>query len=148
MTNKLALALSFTASAALIAASAIASAAQGGVKLHTTLTGAAEVPGPGDTDARGTASVTVNSGQKQVCYKISVSNIDAATMAHIHHGAAGVAGPVVVGLTAPNAAGNASGCATVTRTLALDILKHPAAYYVNVHNAAFPNGAARGQLRK
>ena len=39
MTKKLALALSLTASAALIAGSAIASPAQGGVKLHTTLTG-------------------------------------------------------------------------------------------------------------
>jgi len=143
---KLALALSFTASAALIAGTSIA--AEGGRKFSTTLTGAAEIPGPGDTDARGTASVTVNSGQKKVCYKISVSNIDTATMAHIHHGAVGVAGPVVVPLTAPNSSGNSAGCATVTRALALDILKSPAAYYVNVHNAAFPNGAARGQLRK
>jgi hypothetical protein len=36
----------------------------------------------------------------------------------------------------------------VDRELALAILKHPAAYYVNVHNADFPAGAARGQLSK
>ena len=148
MTTKLALALSFTASAALIAGSAIASSSQGGVKLQTRLTGAAEVPGPGDTDARGSASVTVNSGQKKVCYKLAVSNIDTATMAHIHVGARTVAGPVAVTLTPPNASGNSSGCATVTRTLALAILKNPSGYYVNVHNAAFPAGAARGQLAK
>jgi hypothetical protein len=36
----------------------------------------------------------------------------------------------------------------VDRELALAILKHPADYYVNVHNAEFPAGAARGQLSK
>lgn len=147
MATKLALALSFTASAALVTASAIAGSAQGGVKLHTTLTGGAEVPGPGDADATGSATVTVNPGQNQICYKVSVAHIDPATLAHIHVGAAGVAGPVAVALTAP-AGGSSSGCATVAPSLALDILKDPANYYVNVHNAAFPAGAARGQLIK
>ena len=146
MTPKFALALSFTASAALIAGAAIAQ--EGGRKLQTTLSGAAEVPGPGDADGAGTASVTVNSGQNRVCFELAVTNIDAATAAHIHIGAAGVAGAVVVGLTAPNASGTSSGCVTVTRSLALAILKDPPAYYVNVHNAAFPAGAVRGQLAK
>lgn len=123
------------------------SADNGGRKLQTTLTGAAEVPGPGDTDATGTASVTVNPGQKKICYDLTVANIDPATMAHIHAGAAGVAGPVVVTLQAPTG-GSSSGCVTVTQELALKILKSPADFYVNVHNAAFPSGAARGQLAK
>jgi hypothetical protein len=32
--------------------------------------------------------------------------------------------------------------------LAKDILKDPADYYVNVHNAEYPAGALRGQLSK
>ena len=135
----------FAASAALIAGAA--TAADGGRKLQTNLTGAAEVPGPGDTDGTGTAQITVNSGQKQVCYKLSVSNIAPATAAHIHEAAPTAAGPVVVTLGAPTS-GTSSGCVTVTRALALEILKRPADYYVNVHNAAFPGGAARGQLAK
>ncbi|HXH00092.1 MAG TPA: CHRD domain-containing protein [Sphingomicrobium sp.] len=138
-------ALSLAASAALVAGSAIAS--DGGRKLQTSLTGAAEAPGPGDPDGRGTAAVTVNSGKRQICYTLSVRNITPATAAHIHEAAPGVAGPVKVTLRAPTN-GRSSGCVTVTRELALDILKDPGDYYVNVHNAAFPKGAVRGQLAK
>lgn len=118
-----------------------------GRKLSTTLTGAAEVPGPGDPDGRGTADITVNSGQRQVCYHVMVSNIAPPTAGHIHVGAAGAAGPPVVTF-APFVNGMSHGCATVSRALALAILKNPARYYVNVHTADFPNGAIRGQLRK
>jgi len=133
------------ATAALLAAPALS--ADGGRKFDTTLTGAAEIPGPGDTDGAGTANVIVNPGKSQVCYTLAVSNIATATMAHIHQAAVGVAGPVVVSLTPP-ASGSSKGCATVTRELALAILKSPADYYVNVHNEPFPNGAVRGQLVK
>ena len=135
----------FAASAALIATSAIAQT--GGRKLQTNLTGAAEAPNPGDPDGRGMATVTVNPGKRQVCYTLSVRNIDPATAAHIHEAAVGVAGPVKVTLKAPTT-GKSSGSVTVTRELALEILKDPADYYVNVHNPAFPTGAVRGQLAK
>ena len=138
-------ALSLAAGAALLAAPALS--AEGGRKLDTKLSGAAEVPGPGDSDGGGTASVTVNAGRNQVCYTLGVTGIDTATMAHIHKAAVGDAGPVVVALTAP-ADGSSKGCATIARDLALDILKSPANYYVNVHNESFPNGALRGQLAK
>lgn len=126
---------------------AVSLASAGGRPLSAELTGAAEVPGPGDPDGTGHASVTVNPGKSEVCYELHVANIDPATAAHIHVGAAGEAGPVVVGLAAPTN-GMSSGCATVDRELALAILKHPDQYYVNVHNASFPAGAVRGQLSK
>jgi hypothetical protein len=71
-----------------------------------------------------------------------------ATAAHIHVGVAGTAPPnnVVVTLSAPDASGFSSGCTTVERELALDILENPEDYYVNVHNDPFPSGAIRGQL--
>ncbi|QDP18858.1 CHRD domain-containing protein [Sphingomonas xanthus] len=122
-------------------------ATEGGRKLNAELTGAAEVPNPGDADGSGSASVTVNPGQKRVCYELEVTGIAAATAAHIHEAPAGTAGGVVVTLEAP-ADGDSSGCVEVSRELALEILKRPADYYVNVHNAEFPGGALRGQLGK
>ena len=119
-----------------------------GRKLQTTLTGAAEVP-PGDPDGSGTATVTVNPGQKRICYTIHVSGIAPPTAAHIHVGAVGTAPPnnVVVPLDTPTD-GHVEACAEVTRELALAILKEPSNYYVNVHNADHPTGAVRGQLAK
>ena len=136
------------ATTTLVAVSASAQTAQnGGRKLQTSLTGAAETPNPGDPDGSGTASVTVNPGQKRICYDLRVANIDAATAAHIHEAPVGVAGPVKVTLDPPSD-GDSSGCVDVSRALALEILKRPADYYVNVHNDAFPSGAIRGQLAK
>jgi CHRD domain len=118
-----------------------------GRKLKATLTGAAEVPGPGDSDGTGSATLTLNAGKNEICYELAVSNIGTATAAHIHTGAAGVAGPVLLPLTAP-ANGSAKDCATLEREKIMEILKGPENYYVNVHNAEFPDGAVRGQLSK
>jgi hypothetical protein len=132
---------------ALLLALTVGGALAGGRPLSADLTGAAEVPGPGDPDGSGSFSMTVNPGQGEICYTLTASDIAPATAAHIHVGTADVAGPVVVGLTAPTD-GASSACVSVARELATDILKHPEQYYVNVHNAEFPPGAIRGQLSK
>ncbi|MEO7711859.1 MAG: CHRD domain-containing protein [Gemmatimonadaceae bacterium] len=119
---------------------------QGGRLLTATLTGASEVPGPGDPDGTGTARVTVNAGQGLVCYELRVANIAPATAAHIHEAPAGTAGPVRVTLKAPST-GMSSGCVTVSREFAKELAADPSDYYVNVHNAQFPAGAVRGQLQ-
>lgn len=119
----------------------------GGKPLTATLTGDAEVPGPGDDDGTGTARVTLNPGQRQVCWEIEVENIAPATRAHIHQGAAGVAGGIVVSFFEPDTSGMLSGCTEdVDRDLIKDIIQNPENYYVNVHNAEFLAGAIRGQL--
>lgn len=135
-------------SAALIATAAIAQPGppvMTGAKFKTILTGAAEVPGPGDPDGRGEATISVNPGQSRICWEIRVNDIDPATAAHIHIGAAGTSGGVVLGLSAPTD-GDSEGCEDVARSLADAIRKSPASYYVNVHNAPYPAGALRGQL--
>ena len=132
---------------ALVLAAGTVWAQEGGRPLSANLTGAAEVPGPGDPDGKGSATLRVNPGQEQVCYELSVSGIEPATMAHIHKGGPTVDGGVVVTLTAPTS-GSSSGCAAAARSLAQDIIQNPGGYYVNVHNGPFPTGAVRGQLMK
>ena len=137
----------------MVATSAFAQpASQGGRKFTTELTGEAEVtaagvPNQGDLDGTGTAELTINVGQGRICYSIEVSGIAPAAAAHIHEAPATTTGPIVVPLQAPTD-GSSSACATVDRELAKEILKSPADYYVNVHNADFPAGALRGQLSK
>ena len=123
------------------------SSAEGGRKLTATLTGAAEVPGPGDTDGRGSGEFRVNPGQGSLCYSVTWSGIDAPTAAHIHNGAAGAAGGVAVPL-AVGAGGTIEGCAGITRDQAMALIQSPENFYANLHNAAFPGGAIRGQLAK
>jgi hypothetical protein len=120
--------------------------AQGGRPLSADLSGANEVPVLGDPNGTGRALIRVNPGQETVCYDITVENVDPITAAHIHIGAAGVPGAIVVPL--PLSGGTISGCQATTRELAKAIMKDPEAYYVNVHNAPFQGGAARGQLEK
>ena len=117
------------------------------VTLNATLTGAAEVPGPGDTDGAGTVEITLDDDTNEVCWEIDVSNITLpATAAHIHPGATGVAGPPAVTLSAPDANGVASGCVGADDALVDDIIASPSDFYVNVHTSDFQDGAIRGQL--
>ena len=120
---------------------------QGGRPLTATLSGDAEVPGPGDEDGFGNFDLTVNPGQEEICYELTVADIGMATAAHIHTGAAGESGPPVVMLEAP-ADGSSDGCLPVERDLATAIVRSPGDYYVNVHNEEFPDGAVRGQLMR
>ena len=116
-------------------------AAAGGRPFTTTLLGAAEVPGPGDPDGMGEATVRINPGLGEVCWTIEVSGVEPIMAAHIHVGDVTEAGPVVVPLTPYT-----EGCVDVDRALAKAILQDPEMYYVNVHNAVYPAGALRGQL--
>lgn len=126
-----------------------ASAAAGGRPFVVSLWGANEVPVSGDPDGSGTAWLTLNYGQSQVCWSISVADITLpATAAHIHSAVAGTPGPVVVTLSAPDANGWASGCASASQELIKAIQQSPENYYVNVHNSDYPAGALRGQLSK
>jgi len=121
-----------------------AGASAAGVKtnsLHATLLGKSETP-KGDPDGRGTAEIKIT-GLK-VCWEIKVSKVQTIVAAHIHKGGPGVAGPVVVPF---GKVFKSKGCTTTTAAIAAAIQRHPAAYYVNVHNAKYPGGALRGQLR-
>ena len=136
------------AGAGLTTASASGDEARGRT-LKASLSGDKERPGPGDPDGSGNARISLK--DDRVCFELSWSNIDAPTAAHIHVGARDVAGPVVTlllsasgGLGAPVSL--VGGCTTANPALVQAIHDDPHAYYVNVHNAAYPAGAIRGQL--
>ena len=115
------------------------------VHLAATLDGASQTGG-GDTDGSGAFAAELDPDTGDLCYTLTVKNIAAPTMAHIHKGAAGSDGDVVV---AVNITGNdGDECSALQREVAKAIVTDPAAYYVNVHNAEFPKGAIRGQLAK
>jgi hypothetical protein len=152
---KSAIMTSLAASAAFIATGAVAQTVnESGRKFSTELTGEAEVtaagvPNQGDLDGTGSADITVNVGQRRVCWDITVAGISAPTRGHIHRGAPTTTGGIVVGFFEP-ATVDLNACTTtpVDRALLREIIQHPERFYVNVHNADFPAGALRGQLAK
>jgi hypothetical protein len=119
------------------------------------LSGANEVPA-GDPDGIGWARVSVRPDAGTVCYAIKVKRLDAITAAHIHVGAAGTNGGVVVDLAILTADTKVTENSTLysdcieglDATLLTSIKENRAGYYLNVHTAVYPDGAIRGQLAK
>lgn len=126
----------------------------------------------GDRDGRGEGYVFgIDGNATTLCYLVQVEGIGELTqapgggrMAHIHFGERGRNGPVVVTIAWPQD-GQAADCIAEDRILpngspafardpatgqpivtVQDILNAPDQFYINVHNAEFPNGAVRGQL--
>ena len=101
--------------------------------------------------ATGNSTITVNG--HDITYTLATANFASGTTApgsssltlpaHIHLGAPGVAGGIMVPLTA-----TMDGTTTGTITVADSVLAHMRAgdAYVNVHTAARPGGEIRGQL--
>ena len=125
-------------------------------RLHADLAGTNEVPAT-DLDARGHARVTLHPGEGEVCFSIRFDNTGTPNRGHIHLGAAGVNGGIEVPLfelvnmpaDAQNDAlekGRLEDCVPASEEDIAAIAADPDGYYVNLHNARFPGGAARGQL--
>ena len=136
--------------------------AQGKVRLTANLNGGEETPAPGlNTGAFGTAIVEVDAARSEVTVDLRVWNLPTGTTAgHIHAGARGTPGPVILDFTLP--AGQTGDFSVNLRlgqsafrarpeiginTLA-DALQAIAAGngYVNVHTTQYAGGEIRGQL--
>ena len=131
----------------------VASLALSGVvaAAETTLTtalegGAAEVP-TGDPDGSGSATVVLDPATGEACWDLTAEDIGAVTQSHIHVGAAGVSGDVLIPLDVDGFDGTSDGCTSdVAEADIQAVLDDPAGYYVNLHTEDFPAGAIRGQL--
>lgn len=129
--------------AALVAALALPAAASAApVKLGAALTGAAE-PGGGEAAGSGSFTVDIDADAGDFCYTLKAGGIGTAVAAHVHSGEAGKNGPPVVTIAVAE-----DQCIAVEPAVLKPIVANPAGYYVNVHTAAFPAGAIRGQLEK
>ena len=108
-----------------------------------TLSGSNEVP-PVSTPATGTGTVTINP-DRSVSAKITVSGMT-ATASHIHEGAAGTNGPVIVPFT--KSADNTFVAPDGAKLTEAQYASFKAGnLYVNVHSAQYPGGEVRAQLK-
>lgn len=110
--------------------------------VKVTLSGANESP-PVTTSATGSGTITIGD-DGSVSGSVTTNGI-AGTAAHIHQGAAGTNGPVIVpfqkdGDTYKAPAGAKLTAAQMASFKAGDL-------YFNVHSAAHPGGEIRGQLK-
>jgi Cu/Zn superoxide dismutase len=125
--------------------------AAGPVTLTATLAGSNSVP-PVPSTATGSATITVDTATNTVHYSVQFSGLSSGlTASHIHQGAAGTNGPVVVPFAIGTAAGQTSGSfsgdnTTAPMTIVAELASNPSAFYVNVHSTTFPAGEIRGQL--
>lgn len=131
---------------------------------QASLTGANEVP-PVTTAATGTARFELNDDETAINYTLNIGSLTGATVSHIHFGATGVNGPVIVFLWGPiNAPGvNFTNQQVVkSGTITANDVQPAAGFdgqfstlinemragntYVNVHSVAHAAGEIRSQI--
>jgi hypothetical protein len=119
--------------------------------LAATLSPQQESPATSST-ASGTATLVYNNVTKTFSISVSVLNMAPATVTgfHIHTAPVGVNGPVDVDFSAgplvPSGTGFLYSASSVALPPALEAALLGGGAYLNVHTAAFPSGAIRGQL--
>jgi hypothetical protein len=124
--------------------------AQQPLKFAFNLSGSEEVP-PVQTEAKGVAEITP--GVDSIAYSINATSIENVTAGHIHLGARGENGPIVVTLFQYDMPMNG---VSENGTFTADKLEGPYSgmqisdipqtpLYVNIHTEQNPNGEIRGQ---
>ena len=130
--------------AALVAAAFAAAGGNADVTVGAKLTAKQEIPAQAVKDAKAAGSFTGNIAGSKLTYSLTFSGLTGpATAAHIHLGAMGKSGNVVVPICGP-CKSPVKGSATLSKALLADLKTHK--LYVNVHTAKNPAGEIRGQL--
>jgi hypothetical protein len=141
--------LTALSAAGLLGFTSIASAQSNWVTLSASGSGEEEVPaGSGEDGAKVTGSFQLNT-EGELNYTVTVTgNSETITAGHIHRGAKGENGDVVVELDADAINDGDSATVEIDPALAERIINNPGNWYLNVHSESFepPSGVARGQL--
>lgn len=130
--------------------SGLASAAK--INFQATLDSAQETTPPTVVTGTGKANATYDTDTKKFCVLVEYKDIGgAATSAHIHEGARGTPGPIVMNFNAPFTSPlgeefDVSATDTATAAIAAKLASSSTAFYVNIHTDADQGGAVRGQL--
>ncbi len=139
-----------------LTAASYSGAGSGAVVWSAKLTATAEVPHQVVLDQAASGSFTGTLSGSQLTFKLTFARLTGPpTMAHIHLGAAGVSGPILIwlcGLGSPDSGVVAAhpcvspvtGVVTISAALRNDVAKQK--LYVNIHTAKNPGGEIRGQL--
>lgn len=129
---------------AALVVTAVAASAPKDTMWAAKLTAAQEIPKQTVKDAKAKGAFTATLTGKKLKWRLTFSRLTGpATAAHIHLGAMGKSGNVVVPLCGPCKSGQ-TGTATLTSSVLKSARKH--LLYVNVHTAKNPAGEIRGQL--
>lgn len=142
--------LRLLAALALLAAPHLASADH--LHAHLLLTarmgGDQEVPAI-NTTAQGVAAFTLNETRDTLFIQAAFSGLSGpVTSVHIHEGAVGVAGPVIINLLPMLRGNRLSGFLTGANIAPANLTKFfRGGYYINAHTAANGGGEIRGQIR-
>lgn len=115
------------------------------ITYKVVLVGAQENP-PVLTAASGTGTFALNTADGTLTGSVTTANV-AATMAHLHTGAAGTNGPVSIGLTETAAGSGVWAVPAGTRLTSEQLAAiSTGGMYANVHSVAYPGGQVRGQV--
>jgi hypothetical protein len=120
-------------------------------RLVAAMSNANEVP-PVQQSYTGAVALTFNPYANEACvYGANPIPItDTITMSHIHTGAAGTNGPVVVnfGINLVNTCATSTAAILGVRASGTGVLGNPGNHYYNIHTTSYPGGALRGQLSR
>jgi CHRD domain len=131
---------------ALVSVSFAASKTPRPLKFSAALNIGQEKPHPKGTKAGASGRFTASLSGTSLTWKLTFRHLSGpATAAHIHMGAKGVNGAILVPLCPP-CTSPVSGTSTLTAAEIADMKARK--LYVNVHTAKNPNGEIRGQITR
>jgi hypothetical protein len=115
----------------------------GAHRFDVELSGAEVVPGPGSASGSGAVTMQVSAGG-EACATLDLNGLSGVTGVQVRAGPASSSGPVAIDL---GISGTQSfGCVNGEDGAAIELIRSPEDFYLQVETASHPAGALRGQV--